>query len=165
MVRVEVDPGYMVQFRLGGLSPWELDAANKRWASTYHRTPRGGKVENNFGFWDSENEQRLLGWTDDFRELVEDRIKSSASFGSQVFAIDRPRQMAPWPNYPKLTVQGARTVDKVAESIRDTVDTLGLDPSIVIAYERENENRHEVIAALDEMTQEYEQDVPIEVTA
>ena len=44
---------------------------------------------------------------------------------------------------------GRRTDEKVVEQILAGIDTTGVDPAAVVAYERENLNRAEVIAAVE----------------
>lgn len=60
------------------------------------------------------------------------------------------RVPAPWPNYDEFRgVKGTPTAVRIAERVRED----GYDIFQVIAYERENANRPDVIAELEALTQ------------
>jgi len=64
----------------------------------------------------------------------------------------------------ELRAAGRRTVEMVAESIVAKVREDGYSPDDVLAYERQNLNRQEVLEALEELVRVPEED-GVEVTA
>lgn len=94
-------------------------------------------------YFDSVHAQRQFGWTDEEREAVEAKLLEQG-----YMRVEPDRLQAPWPAYDKLVAQGARTVEKVAAKITETVIENGYDPEEVAAFERENLNRPEVLDAL-----------------
>lgn len=149
--------GLVAEFKKGGLSPWEREAALERFPNL-----RGIGHDQNplrrFSVYDTEAQALLNKWDEEFRAQVEDRIRSSMSFGVDYIEVETPRAPEPWPNYDNLTAQGRRTNEMVAEKIAETVKELGYSIEHVLVYERENRNRPEVIAALEALTAEPEPD-------
>lgn len=102
-------------------------------------------------YYDSVHAQTQFGWTDEEREAIEAKLLEQG-----YMRVEPDCRNAPWPAYDKLVAQGARTVEKVAAKIAEKVAEDGYDPAEVIAYERENLNRPEVLAALTEEPAEAE---------
>lgn len=95
-------------------------------------------------FFDSVQAQDEHGWTDEQREAVEEKLITLG-----YVQVEPERLAAPWPAYDKLVAHGRRTIEMVAEKIAEKVTEDGYSPHAVIAYERENLNRPQVIAALE----------------
>ena len=143
----KVFDGYIAQFRLGGLSPWEKQTGLARWKIA---TPLDGRVDGFLSSWDSEVEQIKEGWSDETREKVEKALLSSASAGTgNVIMVEPPKIEKPWPKYDDLHAGGKHSKEDIAKLIANQVKELGLDPYHVISYERENKDRSEVIGALE----------------
>lgn len=93
------------------------------------------------GFFDSVEAQERLGWTDDWREMVERKLDEVAAsrpdYVQKVVPVHVPAPI-PWVTYDELApddvVDLAPKLNLVAESLR---------------YERENQNREEVVLMLE----------------
>lgn len=101
------------------------------------------------GVFDSVAAQQREGWTDEQRELIERKLLSMQDLGTAYVLVELPRTERPWPKYDELRPVGRRTIKELAEKIAELTQEFGKDPGEVIAYERENQNRPEVIAALE----------------
>jgi hypothetical protein len=55
---------------------------------------------------------------------------------------------APWPAYDTIITAAGVSTATVAKRIVETVETIGADHAYVAAYERENQNREEVLAKI-----------------
>jgi len=60
--------------------------------------------------------------------------------------IELPVLRPPWPNYNELTVQGARTAEKVAVRNLETALEIGITVSALISYEEATRNNADVVA-------------------
>lgn len=121
-------------------------------------------IEARLGVFDTVAAQQAEGWSDEQRELIEKKLLSLPDFGSTYILVELPRTEKPWPKYDDLRPVGRRTIKDVAEKIAEMTADLGIDPGMVVAYERENQNRPEVLAALEAIGAEQVED-EITVTA
>jgi len=96
-----------------------------------------------FGSYNSELARIQNDWTKEEHDLIVARLREQGYL--EVVPVTLT---APWPAYDKITVQGRRTIELVAQKIAETVAENGYDPAEVAAYERQNLNRPEVLAAL-----------------
>lgn len=121
--------------------------ARQRAAEVYsfERMPEGTTPERWLSYYNSAEDQRQHGWSDEERAAIEEVLLGMHS----CLLVSRPKLVAPWPTYDKLTVTGRRTLEHVVEKVVATVTDLGLDPAAVAAYERENLNRQPVVDAMD----------------
>lgn len=109
-------------------------------------------------FYNLEGDVQQNGWDEEEQAAIVERLGTAAN----VFRVEKPRIPAPWPAYDKLAAVGRRTVTMVAEKIAETVKELELDPALVVAYERDNQDRPEVIAAVEQLGAEEEtEDEPL----
>lgn len=145
MVR-EGSPLYIAQFQQGGAVPeWAKKMAMER--LSFGGLPDGYDPMHQIGWYDTDYEASINSWPAGIKEQVE--AKLSAHQDQTYFLAERPKATPPWPNYPKLVVKGARTIAKVVAAILARVEEDGYDPQVVADYERDHENRTEVLAALD----------------
>lgn len=150
------DPGYIAQFHPHGLTAWEMDKARELWAGDYDgRIPRGGRLENRFGVFDSglaqemepgENGERM---SDERRERIEEGLLRHPRLGNKFVQVERPKVAAPWATYDDIVTAQGVTLAKVGEKIASLMDEIGADPDHVLAYERVNANRQAVIDAVE----------------
>lgn len=136
-------------WRWGDVTEWENLQALKHFESSFRGLGYDENPSHRLSTFDSLWAQEVNGWTDEEREIVEARVRSGPGNGVDYIVVDTPRVPAPWPAYDKLRPQGKRTVEMVAEKIAETIAELEIDPQHVLAYERENENRPAVIAAVE----------------
>jgi hypothetical protein len=92
--------------------------------------------------FDSEIAQREEGWTDDERVLVEQTLLREAErVPMDMIAIAVKRTEPPWPLYDQFKGTPVQLCNKIEED--------GYEFASVLAYERENQNRPEVVAKLE----------------
>jgi hypothetical protein len=92
--------------------------------------------------FDSLKAQAQEGWTDEEREWVEKALLREAELDPQsLVAIEAKRATPPWPTYDAFTGTPAALCKKIEED--------GYEFLAVLNYERENQNRPEVIAKLE----------------
>jgi hypothetical protein len=133
-----------VQFALKNLRFHGLPLTSED--STEHVTPVF-----RLGVFDTKVAQDEHGWTDEQRELIEQRLLDSDDYGREYVLFAPPRAAKPWPRYDDLRVVGNRTPEKVADKIIEMVRELGLNADDVAEYERQNAGRDYVLAALAEI--------------
>lgn len=127
--------GIMAQFTQGGLTSFEKEQCRERF--TFLGQYEGEDPTRRLSVYDTDEQASQLGWDAETKAEVEQNLLEGQN--EFYFLLEQYKQPKPWPNYDNI-----RQAAKVAEM----VETLGLDPEAVIAYERENENRKAVIDAL-----------------
>lgn len=100
------------------------------------------------GVFDTDVAADQRGWTQEQKDWIERKLLGSGDRGSQFILVEQARAPKPWPKYDELRAVGRRTVKDVAVKVAEMTQDLGIDPASVIAYERENANRAEVLEAL-----------------
>ena len=148
-------PGYTVEFRPHDATHAEREQARRSFQYRGLVTAPGSEKE-----LDPIDVQHRVSTFDtnviadsELRARVEKALLNNPDFGRDYVLADEPVKLPPpWPAYDKLVAQGRRTLEMVVEKIKAQVDEAGYDPVAVIAYERENLNRPEVIAALEPQT-------------
>lgn len=88
--------------------------------------------------WDSEWSKANEGWTDEEIELIVEKLRSSPGFGMNHIELDVTAK-APFPNYDDLSP------DEILQLLKLT----GLDVEGVIAYERDHQNRADLLRRLE----------------
>ena len=111
--------------------------------------------------FDSEKAQKHFKWTDEETDLVVETLRDSEMNGIEFVEVTPVRAKAPWASYDKL-------VD--AEQIVELAIATETPIADVIAYERENQNREDLLVALrdlldDEQGDEVEDESPITIEA
>ncbi len=96
-------------------------------------------------------------------EIIE-RANLILGSSSDMAAVEPPVLRPPWPSYAKMTVQGSRTADKVAERNLATALEIGVFAQELIDYEEATLNRVDVIAAYEAAIEADRQDDPTTVT-
>lgn len=100
--------------------------------------------------FDSVAAQASEGWSDDKRELVEETLIARG-----YTRVEAPRLPAPYPMYDKhRKTAGKRTVDHAITDILAAYESAGFNVAAAIAYERENGNDAQVVAALETLVSE-----------
>lgn len=147
--KIGVQREVYAEFKKGGIPPWALEKAEKLF-------PMSGKSDEVparqfLSHYDSEDDQKLKGWTDEERALIEAKLATKRG----ILVFEPEKVGAPVPTWVKLTTaQGQRTVQKCAEKAVELVGELGLDVAQVVAFERQ-EGRKEseaIIAALEALS-------------
>lgn len=105
-------------------------------------------------------------WDDATKKQVEQFLLNHALYGRDFIAVETPRLPAPWPAYPKLVAKNAAGMKDVVKKILAKIDEDGYAAAAVLAYEVENLNRPEIVAALqNHLPAEPEVDVDAAVAA
>jgi hypothetical protein len=92
------------------------------------------------GVFDSLAAQQENGWSDEEREFVEDTLLRQQT--NDVITIPEAQHVPPWPNYDQYSGTAKALVRKLVDEGHDLVETL--------AFERQHQNRPEVVALLEE---------------
>lgn len=92
--------------------------------------------------WDSEWAQLNEGWTDEEIDLMIEALRRDPGLGVDFVELAPTKAAEPFPNYDSLSV----------EKILEVVEIASIDPETVLAYERENANRKELLDALQGVT-------------
>jgi hypothetical protein len=128
------------QFSEDGRTPYDLEVGAKMLSP--HGLPEdsieGGEVDmrSQLGVFDTEETGRVQQWTEDEKELVATTLRESPYYGLHFVEVLHEEPFA-----------GYATMDP--ENILQIIDAgLAVDFDIAIAYERENQNREELIAEL-----------------
>jgi hypothetical protein len=104
--------------------------------------------------FDSEVAQRREGWSDEERLMVEaELIEKARLFPDDLLVIEEVRLTPPWPNYDSFSGAQPELLEKIHSD--------GYDYADVLAYERQAQNRPEVIAALERMLEEEPDTTPV----
>jgi hypothetical protein len=147
----EIQPGLVCEFDLyGSMFPHEITAARE------HFTNYGLPVEvdmvthidplTRFSIFDTQMYQARVNLTDEKREELEEFLLTRPEYGTDYIMVMEPRVPAPWPNYDSFRgVKGLATPYAIAKKVQED----GYEADLVIAYERQNANRLDVIAALE----------------
>jgi hypothetical protein len=151
--RIIHEPGIVAQFREGNYTYAEEEYAKKRFKFNGLPTYDGETMTPvdpayRIGIFDTADQN----YDEETKKWVEEEMQKAYSFGSDFELFDTPKLPAPWPGYDKL---------RAIKRITDLVGETGSDPDDVIAYEKENANRAEVIEALEGLKPEVEDDVTV----
>lgn len=155
-------PLLISQFIQGGTVP---DWAKKQ---ALERLSFGGQPDDldpltQIAWYDTDYEANMHGWDAETKKQVEDHLFNAQD--QTFFFCEKPKAVAPWPNYPKLVVQGQRTIDKIVATILAKIEEDGYEPSVVAEYERDHLNRLPVIEALEALGKVAEEPTEVVVAA
>lgn len=88
--------------------------------------------------WDSEWARENEGFSEDEISLIISKLRSDPGLGVDHIEVAAVRAKEPIPNYDTLSIDDILTIVKLAN----------VDPETVVAYERENADRQELIDEL-----------------
>lgn len=164
--RTEFPSGYIAQFRRNDYTDYEKQVAYDRLGGALNRGSRLGddmvtpvSNDDRIGTFDTN-----LIEDPKLRAKVEEMMLAHPDHGRDFILVEQPKIPRPWPRYDELRVQGRRTVEMVVETIVAKVKEDGYSPEDVLAYERQNLNRPEVVEALEELARVPDEDL-VEVSA
>lgn len=133
---VTTQPPYIALFEQGGATNAEIKLALEKFQF------KGlGERENparRISIFDTDEQARRYGWSAEFKAEVEKALVEGQNL--DYFLVEAPRVPVPWPAYNQTP---PAKVLEIALSI-------GVEPSHVLAYERENKNRATVVKLLEE---------------
>lgn len=143
------DAGVICWFRNGNITEEEYETALKHFhfgglpLEEDGLTPIGPRYR--IGVYDTDVEARAQRWTDERKAEVEKALMEAVEHGESFILVTAPPVVAPWPAYDESVGPEA------AAQIASLVNLTGADPELVLAYERENANRDDVVAAVEEL--------------
>jgi hypothetical protein len=152
--------GFVCYFKAGGLREYEKDFARANFAFQGVPLDQDGvhpidPIRSRVSVFDTDDDP-ALSQDPELKKLVETRLLDPRYSGPENHVlVTAPKMQEPWPNYDKLIAQGRRTNDIVAEKIAARVAEDGYgedDIAVVVAYEKANLNRPEVLAVLEVAT-------------
>lgn len=101
-------------------------------------------AENWLASYDSVSAQGVHGWKDGERELIEERLIELG-----YFRVERPKLPAPYGRYDQhRKVHGQRKAEHAIKDIVAAYESAGFDLDLAVAYEAQEGNDPQVIAAL-----------------
>lgn len=111
--------------------------------------PEGVEASAWLSAYDSIAAQDQEGWTDEERELIETTLVERG-----YLHVEPARLLAPYPMYDKhRQIQGQRKIEHAIKDIVGAYESAGFDVEHAVAYERENGDSVEVIAALQALVE------------
>ena len=136
--------GLEAQFSPRGLTAYEIEQGKTQLQHKGLPEDKDTRIEvqptSRLSFFDSEVAQRENRWTDEERDIVEQALLNSTAHGQEFIYVPTPARPEPWPGYDKLSV------DQILEAIN--LGVVDVDYNEVVAYERENAARDELITEL-----------------
>lgn len=151
--QIDTQRRVFAEFRKGGVPSWALPLAEQVFKA--NGKPPEIPLQMWLSVYDSGEDQRTRGWTDEERQLIEEKLLAE----HDIVLIELPKVAPPTPNYVKLTTRhGQRKIEQCVEKAVEIVTENGFDPTVVVAFERQ-ENRPEstaIIGALEALTVEDE---------
>lgn len=148
-----IQRGLEAQFEPDGLTDYEKEQAVER--LNFHGLPEHADTAvdvspvSRLSLFDSELAKKNFRWTDEEHDLVVETLRESDRLGLDYIEVDAKTRPVPWNGYDNLT-----DADRIVELALATETSI----TDVLAYERENQDREDVIAALEESLDPAERD-------
>jgi hypothetical protein len=140
------EPVYAI-FRPEGLLPHEREMAIAYWAMNgfYQQEDEVSVFPPDYriGVFDSVQAQEANSWSDELRIRVEETLKAHVDKFTDMLCVPETFVPAPWPRYDQFKGTPAQLVRRLVEDGHSIADTL--------EYERANQNREDVVAALEKL--------------
>ena len=133
---------HIALFEQGNVTPWEVEMASEVWGSDFKGVAEGEAPLRRVSAYDTDTAASINGWDAKTKADVERLL--DAQQGADYMRVDRPRVGPPWPLYDNLD-----DADQIATIAGATLEADGIAHSI--AYEKENLDREDVVAALEEL--------------
>ena len=144
-------------FRPGGLTEYEVETCLQSFS--FHGRPfnqdTGEEVSgrHRLSIFDSEKAMQDNHWEQFEHDLVVDALRKSEQIGLEFIELTQPKRPAPWTGYDKLTD---------ASEIANVVLVTETPITDVISYEKENQDREDVLAELESLLDPLEQEVTVQ---
>jgi len=148
-----IQTGLTAQFKPFGMRPLEreLALASFSFNGFYQAEDEVTVIPPDYriGVFDSFEAQAENAWTEEERVMVEQELRRLAALDPNTLVIVPEVHLpAPWPRYDEFNGSIARLMDKIVDD--------GYILEDVLAYERENQDRPDVIAALEQLIEDGE---------
>ena len=126
----------VIQFQRGHAPMWVRELAVRTFE--FRKRPEEIPVETWVSWYDSAEDQKARGWTDEERKAIEEYLVGAFA----TLHVEQPRVAKPWPTVDRLTVVGRRTAEDVAEKMASVAEEIGVPLGDVTAYVRDNLGSH-----------------------
>jgi len=141
-----IQSALVASFSLGEVNAEERAIARARFAFNgfYQEEDMVSVVEPDYRIsaFDSLKAQTLNHWSDEEREQVEHTLRRSAErLPQDLIVMEEEKLDPPWPTYDSFPGTQAELLTKIDED--------GFDLQTVLNYERENQNRDKLVAAME----------------
>ena len=140
-------PRVYAEFTHGPVPPWAMTQALRR--IDWGFLADGWSPEMQISSFDSLEAQAELGWSDEDRIALEEHL--NARQGQDFIHVEPEKAPKPWAAYDKLFAKKGMNQEQAVEKITEIILDTGVDPAVVLEYERENKNREDVIRAVEEL--------------
>jgi len=150
----------VAQFHEGHLLPAERELAVAHWSfnGSYQERDEVTTVAPDYriGAFDTIQAQIDNQWSDEERRMVEEELQElAADYPNDLMAVPEVKLSPPWPRYDEF--EGS-LVDLMQKLVDD-----GYQLEEVLAYERQSQDRVEVIEALEQMIEDERSPGPAEL--
>jgi len=147
----------LAEFREGLMTPEERALCKQSWTFNgfYQEQDEVTPVEPDYrlGMFDSIAAQAANGWSDDERRTVEEAlIQTALREPNSIIVVAEAKLPPPWPTYDVFAGSVNELCSKIIED--------GFPLEGVLAYEQENQDRPEVVAAFKQLIED-EANVPL----
>lgn len=134
-------PAMNGEFRQLGLAPWEYQEVLDHWEGRFTGLADGVDPRSCLSVFDTEWAQEEYGWTDEERKFAEQKLLTlPGRLGNEYIQVEVRKTALPWPSYKTFN-----SPERIVSFMREG----GVDPEIVLTYERENLNREDVLDAVE----------------
>jgi hypothetical protein len=140
-------PRVYAEFTHGPVPPWAMSQALRR--IDWGFLADGWSPEMQISSFDSMEAQQEMGWSDEDRIALEKHL--NAKQGLDFILVEPEKAPKPWATYDKLFARKGMTHEQAIAKITEIILDTGVDPNIVVEYERENKNREDVIQAVENL--------------
>lgn len=141
----------IAMFEQGNVTPWEVERAVEVWGNSFRGVADGEEPVKRISAYDTDLAAERGAWSKETKAQVEKLL--DAQQGQDYMRVDLPRHSVPWPTYDEIDS---------AEQIALITAASGHNVDEVLAYERENMNRPEVIAELEAVKESADADDAID---
>jgi hypothetical protein len=146
MAKVIQEPVYAM-FEPWDLRPYERELCLARWSFNgfYQQEDEVSIIppDHRIGVYDSVADALVKGWPDEIRAEVERVLIANAQITDNIIVLPVASVAPPWPRYDEFVGSAEELVARV---IAD-----GYDLEAVLAFERESQNREEIVERLEEL--------------
>lgn len=137
------------QFKRGIAEAWAVRKAEETFEFRKRAMFEGGgtiPIAQWAAYYDSVEAQQENSWTTEERELIENTLLAH----NNCVLLVPEKLAAPYPNYDKhRKVVGKRTLEHAIADITATYESAGFDVGHAVAYEKQEGDNAEVLAALE----------------
>lgn len=143
-----IQPPVYAMFKPGKLLPNEYEFALANWSSwngSYQMSDEVTTVPPDYriGAFDSVEAQRDQNWTDELRVEVEQALIKNAEHTDNILVVPSSLIPPPWPRYDEYLGDVDQLIQVLVEQGHSLSETL--------AYERANQDRPEIVDALESL--------------